>query len=70
MSASESAFRVLLVVSLTLAVITGATFPFQEPGTGSYVVSLISLTVQAFMILLAAAGLYFGWEPLHALDSE
>ena len=67
-STSEVVFRLVLILSATLAVVVLATFPFQEPGTGSWAVSIVALGIQAVLIAVAAAGLYFGWQPLRAFD--
>ncbi|ESP89368.1 hypothetical protein [Candidatus Halobonum tyrrellensis] len=65
---SEVVFRIVLVLSATLAVLVLAVFPFQRPGTGSWVVSVLALCVQALLIAVAGVGLYLGWQPLRAFD--
>ncbi|ELZ15435.1 hypothetical protein C477_17170 [Haloterrigena salina JCM 13891] len=68
MDTSEAVFRALLSITLTLAVILLALFPFQEPGSEGRVISIMALSVQGVMILIAGAGLYFGWKPFGFLD--
>ena len=68
MNTSESVFRALLAITLTLAIILLALFPFQEPGTGSYVVSILGLSIQGVLILVCVGGLYFGWEPFDFIE--
>lgn len=70
MNVSAAIFKALLAVTLTLAVLLLAVFPFQEPGSGSRVVSILALAVQAVTILVAGAGLYFGWRPFRFLEAE
>ncbi|NUB93369.1 hypothetical protein HT576_20425 [Haloterrigena sp. SYSU A121-1] len=68
MDTSEAVFRALLSITLTLAIILLALFPFQEPGSAGRIVSILALGIQAVMIVIAAAGLYFDWEPFEFLD--
>ncbi|WP_222912841.1 hypothetical protein [Natrinema sp. SYSU A 869] len=68
MDTSEAVFRALLSITLTLAIILLALFPFQEPGSEGRVVSILALAIQSVMILIATAGLYFGWEPFKFFD--
>ncbi|WP_126664914.1 hypothetical protein [Haloterrigena salifodinae] len=68
MDTSEAVFRALLSITLTLAIILLALFPFQEPGSAGRVVSILALSIQAVIIVIAATGLYFGWEPFKFLD--
>ncbi|QLH84773.1 hypothetical protein [Halosimplex pelagicum] len=70
MNASEGVFRTLLAVGLALLVLTAGLFVLQEPGTGGYAVTVISLVAQAVMVLVGAAGLYFEWDPLAPLFDE
>ncbi|GAB3670562.1 hypothetical protein [Halopiger thermotolerans] len=70
MNTSEAIFRALLAITLTLAVILLALFPFQEPGTGGYIMSVLTLSIQGVLILVAAAGLYFEWEPFSFIDEQ
>lgn len=68
MDTSEAVFRALLSITLTLAIILLALFPFQEPGSEGRVISILALSVQGVMILIAVAGLYFGWKPFESLE--
>ncbi|WP_226482662.1 hypothetical protein [Natrinema amylolyticum] len=68
MDTSEAVFRALLSITLTLAIILLALFPFQEPGSEGRVISIMALSVQGVMIVIATAGLYFGWKPFTFLD--
>ena len=70
MNASQGAFRALLAIGLSLLVLTAGLFVLQEPGTADYVVTVLSLAVQAVMVLVGAAGLYFEWDPLGPLIEE
>ena len=70
MNASAAIFKTVIVVTVSLAVLLLAVFPFQEPGTGPHVVSILAFAVQGVIIAIAAAGLYFGWRPFRFLDPE
>jgi hypothetical protein len=70
MNVSEWIFRFVLVITTTLAVLTIVVFPFQQPGSGSWVVSIVTLVIQCFLILVAGAGIYFGWEPFQFLEKS
>jgi peptidoglycan/LPS O-acetylase OafA/YrhL len=70
MNASEGAFRALLAVGLGLLVLTTGLFTLQEPETAEYAITVLSLAVQVVMVLVAAAGLYFRWDPLGPLVEE
>lgn len=67
-SLSKTVFRFLLVIMSFLALLTLLLFPFQEPGTESYVISVITLVVQVSFILFLVAALYFEWELLAPLE--
>ena len=68
MNTSEAVFRALLSITLTLAILLLVVVPYQEPGSAGRVVSILALAVQSIMIVIATAGLYFGWEPFKFLD--
>lgn len=51
-----------------LALVTGFLFLLQEPGTGSYVVSVVTLVIQLSFILFLVVALRRDWEPLDALE--
>jgi hypothetical protein len=70
MSVSETIFRFVLVITATLALLILLVFPFQQPGSGGRIVSIMALVVQGFLIFVAGAGLYFGWEPFRFLDTD
>jgi hypothetical protein len=68
MSLSKTVFRFLLVIVGFLTLLTLVLFPFQEPGTGSYVISVVTLVIQFAFLALLAIALYVDWRPLDALD--
>ncbi|WP_408960343.1 hypothetical protein [Natrinema sp. 74] len=68
MDTSEAVFRALLSITVTLAIVLLVFVPFQEPGSAGRVVSILALSIQAVMIVIATAGLYFGWEPFAFFD--
>jgi len=69
MSLSKTVFRFLLVIMTFLALVTGFLFLLQEPGTGSYVVSVLTLVIQLSFILFLVVALRRDWEPLEALEA-
>lgn len=70
MGLSKDVFRFLLVIMTFLALLTVVLFPLQQPGTGTYVVTLLTLVIQVTFIVLLVAALYFDWEPLPEIEDE
>ncbi|WP_008524948.1 hypothetical protein [Halorhabdus tiamatea] len=68
MSLSKTVFRFLLVIMTFLALVTGFLFLLQKPGTGSYVVSVLTLVTQLSFILFLVVALRRDWEPLESLE--
>lgn len=68
MQLSKTVFRFLLVIVSFLALLTLFVFPFQTPGTGGYVITILTLAVQVVFILALAAALYFDWDPLREFE--
>lgn len=59
--------RVFLGGSAVLLALLGLSVPFVEPGSGAYVVSLLSLVMLATVFLGSAALLYAGWDPFEEI---
>lgn len=55
----EQAVRAYFVANVVLLVVLGVTLPFQEPGTGAYVITIAALAVVVPGVLGAGALLYF-----------
>jgi hypothetical protein len=55
----ERAVRAYFVANVVLLVALGVTLPFQEPGTGPYVITVLALAVVVPGVLGAGAVLYF-----------
>lgn len=68
MSLSKTVFRFLLVIVGFLTLLTMILFPLQEPGTGGYVISLVTLVVQIAFLALLALALYMDWTPLESFE--
>lgn len=68
MQLSKTVFRFLLVIVSFLALLTLALFPFQPPGSGGYVITIVTLIIQVVFIALLAAALYYDWDPLGGLE--
>lgn len=54
----EQAVRAYFVANVVLLVILGVTLPFQEPGTGPYVITIAALAVVVPGVVSAGALLY------------
>lgn len=68
MSVSKTVFRFLLVIVGFLTLLTLLLFPFQEPGTGSYVITVVTLVIQITFLALLALALYMDWTPLESFE--
>ncbi|WP_435102300.1 hypothetical protein [Halarchaeum sp. P4] len=68
MQLSKTIFRFLLVIISFLALVTLFLFPFQEPGTKGYVITVITLVIQVTFVLLMAVALYLDWDPFGAIE--
>ena len=65
---SKTIFRFLLVIMSFFALFTLFLFPFQQPGTKGYVITVVTLAIQFAFLLLLAAALYFDWRPFHSFE--
>lgn len=68
MGLSKVVFRFLLVIMTFLALLTLFLLPLQQSGTGTYVVTVLTLAIQVAFIALLVAALYFDWDPLPELE--
>lgn len=68
MQLSKAVFRFLLVIMSFFALLTLFVLPFQQPGTGRFVVTVLTLGIQIAFILFLAAALYFDWNPLPEIE--
>lgn len=64
MTAVWRAFFVASVVLLAFLVLSA---PFIEPGTPTFVVSLLSFAMLGLMIVASAAFIYLDWDPFEEL---
>lgn len=60
-------WRVFFVWSVVLLVLLAISMPYIELGTGTYVVSMVSLTVLLVMLVGSAVFIYFDWDPFEEL---
>lgn len=70
MELSKIVFRFLLVIMTFLALLTLFLLPLQQSGTGNYVVTVLTLTIQVAFIIILVAALYFDWDPLPELEDK
>lgn len=68
MQLSKVVFRFLLVIVTFLALLTLFLLPFQQPGTGRFVVTVFTLAIQITFIVFLVAALYFDWNPLPEIE--
>lgn len=60
-------WRAFFVSSLVLLALLVLSTPYIEPGTGTFLVSLLSLGMLSVMLVASAAFIYFDWNPLEEL---
>lgn len=62
-------WRAFFVASVVLLAFLVLSVPFIEPGTPTFVVSLLSLGMLGLMIIGSAAFIYLDWDPLEQLTT-
>ncbi|WP_135305473.1 hypothetical protein [Haloarcula amylovorans] len=60
-------WRAIFASSLVLLALLGLSVPYIEPGTGTFVISLMSLGMLVVMLVASAAFIYFNWDPFAKL---
>lgn len=58
-------FRVIFGVNLVLLVLLGISFTVVRPGTGAFVVAILSLGVIAVTLTIVGTLLYVDWDGLN-----
>lgn len=58
-------FRVIFGVNLVLLVLLGISFTVVRPGTGAFVVAVLSLGVIAVTLTIVGTLLYVDWDGLN-----
>jgi hypothetical protein len=54
--------RVVFGLNIVFVTLLAISFPALEPGTGSYVIAVLSLCIIALMLLLTGGLLFIGWS--------
>lgn len=57
------ALRLYFSMNVMLLVMLGVVFPFLEPDTGAYVISLVSFAIIVPSILCSGIAIRYGWTP-------
>lgn len=60
-------WRAFFVSSVVLLVLLGLSVPYLEPGTGTFVVSLLSLGMLGVMFVGSSVFIYFDWDPFEEI---
>ena len=59
----QSVSQVVLGVNILFLLLLGFSFPFLEPGTGPFVVAVLTLVPVVLSLIGSVAVIYTGWEP-------
>ncbi|MFB6202503.1 MAG: hypothetical protein ABEI98_10905 [Halorhabdus sp.] len=70
MNLSQIVFRFLLVIMTFLALTSGVFFLFQKPGTGGYVISVVTLLIQLGFIAVLVVAIRRDWQLFEAFEDE
>lgn len=60
-------WRSFIVASLVLLALLAFSLPYVEPGTGTFVVTVLSAAMLVTILLVSAAFVYLDWDPLEGL---
>ncbi|UPM44304.1 hypothetical protein [Halocatena salina] len=64
MGLAQSISRVVLGIDVLFLLLLGFSFLYVEPGTGSYVVALLTLLPTVLTLMMSVTVLYTGWDPV------
>lgn len=59
----QGAAKTILALDIVVLVLLAVSFPFLEPGTGSYVVAVLTLFPTVLTLIGSVVILYTGWDP-------
>lgn len=59
----QFASRVVLGIDVLFLLLLGFSFLYIEPGSGPYVVAILTLVPVVFTFVMSVAVLYTGWDP-------
>ncbi|RRJ30088.1 hypothetical protein [Halocatena pleomorpha] len=63
MGLAQSISRVVFGIDVLFLLLLGFSLLHVKPGSGPYVVALLTLVPTALTLVMSAAVLYTGWEP-------
>ncbi len=63
----KAVWRAFFVSSVILLVLLGFSMPYVEPGTATYVISVVSFAMVSVILVGSAAFIYFDWNPFDEL---
>ncbi|ELZ65195.1 hypothetical protein C457_16877 [Haloferax prahovense DSM 18310] len=61
-------WRVFFVSSVVLLAFLALSFPYVEPGTATFVVTLLSLGMLGVTVVGSSALIYFDWDPFEEIE--
>lgn len=59
----QTVSQVVLGVNILFLLLLGFSFAFIEPGTGPYVIAVLTLVPVVLSLVASVAVIYTGWEP-------
>lgn len=62
MSQTKSVLKLVFGVNVLFLLLLGFSYPYLEPGSGSYVVATITFALCVTMLVLVAILTYFDWN--------
>ncbi|WP_254271610.1 hypothetical protein [Haloarcula marina] len=60
-------WRAIFASSLVLLALLALSVPYIEPGTSTFVISIVSLGMLVVMLVASAAFIYLDWNPFEEL---
>lgn len=60
-------WRAIFASSLVLLALLGLSVPYIKPGTGTFVISIVSLGMLVIMLVASAAFIHLDWDPFEEL---
>ena len=63
LSTSHELWWTMVILSITMFILLAFSFPFLEPGSGSYVIALLVAVILGITLFGSALLIFIGWEP-------
>lgn len=62
-SGTSSTLAIPFYINVVMLILLAVSFPFIEPGTATYTVTLMGLGIVGFSLVLFGSLIYFEWTP-------